>query len=255
VRCGLLAGLFAGLLAISGCTGGGPDPSAQGPAPMTALSGSIAAATSQRVHFDAVRGTVQASGDLDPAGRIGSVQLKATVETTAAQTDVVQTPADAWVRLDAAEIALTGLPVAPDSWQHMVVSRLGGQAALPLDLSGTDLLDLAGVLAGVRTVRRSGIGQYTGTVDLTRMSGVSRPTATEIAAAGDAARSLPYDALLDAQGRLIRLTVQSGRGAPGLAMQISLSNYGSTPTVAVPAPAAQAPAEIYAIFTQAEPVQ
>ena len=90
----------------------------------------------------------------------------------------------------------------------------------------------------------------TGTVDLTAATGVSAPDAGDLQSSGDAAKTVPFAAALDGQGRLVKLSINADAFNPNLSQSYSFSNYGSPTTIQAP-PAAQvspAPATMYSFL-------
>jgi hypothetical protein len=86
-------------------------------------------------------------------------------------------------------------------------------------------------------------------VDLTQSTGLSAPDASVLPLLGDAARAVPFQAILDEQGRILSLLI--GLDATGKPLStITISDYGTSVAVTKPVPTEviKAPASVYGVF-------
>jgi hypothetical protein len=85
----------------------------------------------------------------------------------------------------------------------------------------------------VTQVRQDGPGRFTGTLDATK-SPSANPRSVQ--ALGAKAKAVPFTAEVDAEGRLIGLTLQMDAVQPGLpAMKARYSDFGTPVAVSKPA--------------------
>ena len=150
---------------------------------------------------------------------------------------------------------LTGLPKLPKTWMLLDPKKLdrekaGGEEAFPLAYGGdTDPGNAAAVFRSIVDVRETGPGRFAGTVDLTREPEADIADAKRIKALGEKARSVPFQAVVDAAGRLTSTIVDIPAAGRSKAAKYTITyrSFGSAAKVTEPAPDEQrpAPAEAY----------
>ena len=232
-RLAVTAALIAGALALAACGSAAKHTEQQRSAmsPKEALAAAIAdlSTTSYAVELTSPGDDSREVGVVDPRTHTGSLNATASSGTL----DAVMMSPDVWVRLDLGA-ANAQLGIKSESWMKIDTTKVAHPKALPFDLSDfSDALDLGGLLAGV-TAERTDANSFTGTIDLTRATGVSAPDPDVVAKAGDKAKSVPFHATVDDQGRLTRIKIDGGSINPDLAMEISFSDYGAAPGVTRP---------------------
>jgi hypothetical protein len=199
-----------------------------------------------RVAIKTTTGTVgtEAEGVIDPARRVARLTQSLVVAGKTSRTVVVVLGADVYVRYD--DGGIPGLP--PGTWGHLDGRRLTSLRAV--GLGSTD--DPSGKLAmvgAVTSIERTGPQEVRGTLDLTAGPGLF-PDAVK--ALGDAARSAPWQARFDQQGRLVWLSVSiPGAGdRPAVANETSYSAFGEPVTVDRPPvrETVEAPETMYKLF-------
>jgi hypothetical protein len=150
---------------------------------------------------------------------------------------------------------LTGLPKLPKTWMLLDPKKLdrekvGGEEAFPLAYDGdTDPGNASAVFRSIVDVRETGPGRFAGTVDLTREPEADIADAKRIKALGEKARSVPFQAVVDAAGRLTSTIVDIPAAGRSKAAKYTITyrDFGSAAKVTEPAPDEQrsAPAEAY----------
>jgi hypothetical protein len=230
--------LSAGALVLAAC-GGGSSPHAETPrtemSPKDALQAAVAdlASTSYAVELTSPGDGSHETGTVDPRKRTGTLNASAQSNGVDTSLDAVMMSPDVWVKLDLGPDN-ERLGIVSKAWMKLDTAKVAHPAALPFDLTDfSDALDLGGLLAGV-DAHRDGAGSFTGTIDLTRATGVSAPDPAAVAKAGDKARTVPFQAAVDQQGRLIRIKIDGASINPDLAMEISFSDYGMAAAVTRP---------------------
>jgi hypothetical protein len=222
-------------LAVSGCsaddaaapgsTVGTPAPSASSAAADPAAASALGTAaatlgnTSFKVSLTAGSG-VKVVGTIDAPNGRGTADLTA----TGSNTDLaVQT------RLDGQDlyVQVPGITKA-GTWTRIDVSRLP-----------------EGANVGLQTGSRS----YAGTLDLTKVAGVTGVDKVTVDSYGAAAQRVPFTAGLDEQGRLSELTIQlpAVNGQPAQPLEVLYTDYGIAVGDLTPDPATvvEAPANLY----------
>ncbi|MFD0786608.1 hypothetical protein ACFQZ8_22135, partial [Micromonospora azadirachtae] len=170
--------------------------------------------------------------------------------------DVIHHRPDSWVKVDLGGRAAGSVPGLEElnlgKYQHLDQTRIKGNHNLDFDF---DRLDPAGsevLTQGVTEVRRTGEGAYAGTLDVSKAAEAGSLDANVITALGAQAKTVPFTARVDAQGRLSELVVQIPAAGQQQAqdVRITYSDYGNA-TAAQQPPADQvveAPAELYNLF-------
>ncbi|TDC31599.1 hypothetical protein E1211_22290 [Micromonospora sp. 15K316] len=171
--------------------------------------------------------------------------------------DVIHARPDSWVKVDLGGRAAQNVPgqeaLKLGKYQHLDQTRIKGNRNLGFDF---DRLDPAGsevLTQGVTEVRRTGEGAYAGTIDVSKAAEAGSLDATMITALGPQAKSVPFTARVDAQGRLSELVIQIPAAGQQKAqdVRITYSDYGNATAAQKPAPdqVVEAPAELYNLFS------
>ncbi|WP_428961899.1 hypothetical protein [Micromonospora fluostatini] len=170
--------------------------------------------------------------------------------------DLVHVKPDSWVKVEVGGRTAPSLPAIRDlnlgKYQHLDQSRIQGNRNLGFDFDKLDPAGSAALTQAVTDVRQTGEGTYAGTVDVSKATESDSFDAALVTALGEQARSLPFTARLDPQGRLSELTIQvpaTGQ-TPAQDVKVTYADYGNA-TAAQRPPADQvveAPAELYNLF-------
>ena len=164
---------------------------------------------------------------------------------------------DRWIKLDLGS-ELNSLAKLPKKWMHIDPAKVKNSETLKemsVDFGNAAEVDPAGaatIFKGLVTAERTGEGAYSGTVDLTKATDagmVDKDVVTELAAK---AKTIPFTATVDGQGRLTKLTLDIPAAGEVTAhkLEATYSDYGSATAVKKP-PANQmqdAPASAYEIL-------
>lgn len=179
---------------------------------------------------------IEVTGSLDGPGKKSLSAMKMGVAGTNMTIDVVQIGDEVWMKM-------AGVPTLPQDWMHVDTAKLG--AASTLRSSIEDPSYSANLLKVASSVEWDGTSKIKGTLDLTKAAGTSAAAATAL---GEQAKAVPFTATLDAQGRLVSMTVGMSKVAPAVGvgdMEITYSNYGEPVTVEKPSgKIVEAPASI-----------
>ncbi|MDR7278849.1 hypothetical protein [Catenuloplanes atrovinosus] len=157
-----------------------------------------------------------------------------------------------WVRVTFdAEKDVQGLPELPDKWLKVDPARAGDEDdALPTAFTPADADPgtTAALISTAVAVTETGTGAYAGTMDLTRASDWEL---VDVAAAGDAVKSVPFTASVDGTGRLTALTVEIPAigEVQAFSYQVTYA-YGTAAPVEAPAApdTAETPDLLYDLF-------
>ncbi len=247
-------------LALAGCggssssSGTGTTATAASPSPLApkdALVASITSLSTTTFKFAGVLGNgsgLSATGAADPAKKSATITAQGTVQGISIKEEVIGIGSDYYVTVDLGPKYNKTLGVTAGQWMHIDPAKLGSSANLPFDLSSTDVLDLKGLLAGVGQVQRIDATQYSGVIDLTATTGVSAYSAEDLAKLGAKAKSVPFTATVDSQGRLIKFTIDTSAVNKDLTSTFTFSDFGTALSIAKPASFIEAPTAVYDMF-------
>jgi hypothetical protein len=232
---GILA-VFA--LGVSGCenAGGGAAPGSSAPVgtpsaptsssaadPAAAAALGRAAATLANTSFKMTLTSgpgLRLTGTMDAPNGKGAAELKATGTNTDITVQSRLVGQDLYVQVPGITKAGT--------WTRIDVSRLPEGANLGLRPGQIDPANTAQLLASTTDVREVAPRSYQGTLDLTKVAGVTGIDKVTVDKYGTAAEDVPFTAGLDEQGRLSALTIQlpAVNGRPAQPLEVLYTDYG-----------------------------
>lgn len=252
------AGLLAGCGAAQGDSGrAAPAPAAdpaavaRGAAAAMVRAGSSAVATSLRMASGGTWVTVTGSGSYDYAHGRGTLTLALPPDAAGTQEHEPVTelltpgalymknrgagvPAGKWVRVDVTALPdgnlVTGGATDPLAAAQLLRGVLAARLAGEEELGGVPVRHLTGTL---------GIAQAA------RSSGPRPPAALSAAAEGFADDRVPFEAWVDAEGRLRRVTLRYAYGPAGRTVEVVSTTAYSGFGAAVPPPALPPAADIW----------
>ncbi|BCJ51734.1 hypothetical protein Asp14428_32090 [Actinoplanes sp. NBRC 14428] len=241
--------LALGVLAAAGCgaTGAGDRaPGKPAPAgPKEQLLGALPDRHTGAFHFRVRGGTQPMQGVLDAgkkAFRIDVSEKDPDLGFTLSMKFLV-VDETTWMKVNfSGTEGLTGLPRLPKKWMLLDPSRIDDKDDAPLEYDGeTDPGEAGAVLRAIVDVRSTGPGTYAGTTDLTRQGEAGIVTDEVLRALGAKAKAVPFEATVDAQGRLTSTIVKvpaAGKTKPA-DYAVTYDGYGTVESPSEPAPAEQ----------------
>jgi hypothetical protein len=239
-------GLFASAtLVLSACNDTKTTPianssSAATVSPATALTNAIAQlqTTGYDVSLTQEGGQLNGNGSVDP-GKSASMDAKGTIQGQNVEIHGIQVGSNVYLKVDLGALGAQ-FGIDPSKWIKIDLSKV----TKPLfDMDSGDAFDVSKLMTAVSGVTATDAQHISGTVDLSKATGVNAPDSSELSSAGDAAKSVKFDATLDDKGRLIELKLTTSSAS--LNQDIKISNYGSPTPVTAPTDAVPAPAAIY----------
>jgi hypothetical protein len=259
-RLAALGALAAASLALAACTTtttpATTTTTSPPPAPadqLTAALGKLKGA-SYNLHIKISNGLANGTGAVNGATSSATVTESGAVNGVNISIAEAVVGSSEWVKLDlgAANNAQAGID--PTKWMLVDQSKLTIDQGKAFDFAGPDALDLTGLLTSVSDVTRTDATHLAGKVDLTKATGVSKATASQLADAGSDANAVPFTAIVDDQGRLTDLAVSPPAAKDSaLAAEYTLSDFGAATTVNAPAASDVVPAvpAVYQILNNA----
>jgi hypothetical protein len=244
-------------LAVAGCASDGTTPGASSSsatpgapassgAPDPAAAGALGAAaaklgtTSFKITITSGPG-VKLTGLVDAPNNKGTGTLDITGPNANIQVKTLLVVQDLYVQVPGITKAGT--------WTHVDVSRLPAGANVGLRPGQIDPANTAKVLTSTTDVQQVDARSYKGTLDLTKVAGITGIDKVTVDGMGTAAQNVPFTAGLDDQGRLSALTIQlpAAKGQPSQPLEVLYTDYGTTVTAERPAPTeiTEAPDSLY----------
>ncbi|MEN3612620.1 hypothetical protein [Plantactinospora sp. ZYX-F-223] len=249
--------------ALTACAGAGTEPSASGsdsPAIPTDAKEALLASTKEitkgNFRFSMTGSDLDGQGVVHLPSKSAQMTMKAGSDGFSMDMEIVYIEPESWVKL-----TITGAEGVPGleklnsgKYQHLDQSKITGTRGLGFDFKDVDPAGSEALTKAVVDVQKTGEGAYTGTIDLTKATDAGMVDEDAVKLLGAEATKLPFEAKLDAQGRLTSLTIQLPAVGGGKAQQltVSYSDYGAASPAKAP-PAAEvveASPETYELFNK-----
>lgn len=242
------AGLLAGCGAKSGTSAAASASPSPTVAPKDALLAAAKPLATSSYQFTVKSPDANGSGAVDALNAVSKLDATVTSDGATVKLNLIRIKTDLWAKVDAGALN-TVAGIQPDKYEHIDLSTLKNPN-LPLDVTKGDTLDIAALLASVNDVKTSDGKTYTGTVDLTKMSGVIAPDSDTIKKAGAKANAIPFTATVDDKGRLTDLKIDGSSIDPSISLEVSFSNFESAANVTAPddSEVVEAPAGVLQMF-------
>jgi len=136
-----------------------------------------------------------------------------------------------------------------NTWTHVDVSRLPEGANVGLRPGQIDPVNTAQVLTSTTDVHQVDSRSYAGTLDLTKVAGITGVDESTVTTWGAAAKNVPFTVGLDDKGRLAELTIQlpAASGQQAYPLDVLYTDYGTAVTADRPAAGqvVEAPSDLY----------
>jgi hypothetical protein len=237
-------GLAAALtLAVSACARGGDDSGrgAEWVAPAGAseevsaeLAGAATALGKESFKIQLDMGeAADMTGAMDAPNKRGRLTVVAGAEGSTMTIQTLVVGKDLYVKM---RVNGEPLPGAGTKWMHMDATRLPQKNSLGVQAGEFDPAGAAKFLNSVSTAEKVDDHTYSGTLDLTKASGGGVVDDKDLGQLGDKARSVPFEATTDDQGRLVKLAVDipALEGQPARTMTVTYSDFGTKVAVKKP---------------------
>jgi hypothetical protein len=145
---------------------------------------------------------------------------------------------------------LIGLPELPEKWMLIDPAKVKDDITpVSFDLDSEDVAGVKYLFQAVETATKVADGRYAGTLDLNRASAASITEQKTRDALGARAKSVPFLATLDAEGRVtdVAVSVPPVGSAKSLTPKMRFREYDTAPAITAPAKSeiAETPAAAY----------
>lgn len=230
-------------------TGPAPSPSAD---PKAALLAAVPDEKDPAFRFTTIEGADKFDGVVDPAARgleLSMSEKSKDPEFTMGMTFRV-IEEDIWMRVKITGMAgLQDMMKLPKRWMLLDRTKLDDASDVPV-YQNADPANMAAVIRTAETVEDRGDGTYAGFADLTANADIRESfTTVDVAALGDAAKKVPFTAVVGPDGNLTSLTMELPAAGKQKAMKVVAKYYdfGKAPKLTAPtgAQVQKAPAPAY----------
>ncbi|MEU5906576.1 hypothetical protein [Micromonospora sp. NPDC047527] len=144
-----------------------------------------------------------------------------------------------------------GLPKLPDKWMKLDPAKLTDAASIPT-YDGADQGNAGPLIQAATSVEEQSPGRYVGFIDVSGGEAAKALEDDAAAALGEAARKVPFTAVVGADKHLASLTLKIPAAGKAKAYDyvVNYTDYGSAPKISVPTGAAttKAPALAYELL-------
>ncbi|BCY06052.1 hypothetical protein [Actinoplanes sp. L3-i22] len=238
----------AALLSLAGCGGladAASDAEAPAATPAETLTKGVPTSSAEAFHY-AIKGGVQPLiGVVDAGHKAMTTEISEKIPdggfTLTMKFMVIGDDSWAHVSFGSAPASL-GLPKLPKKWMKLDPKKLGDDASKDLTYTGqTDPGYVSALITAATGLTESSAGHYAGTVDLTKVTEAEIVDKDTLTALGAKAAAVPFEAVLDAKGRISTATVKipAAGKTKAATYQVTYDQYGSAESPATPAAADQ----------------
>ncbi|MEJ3742023.1 hypothetical protein WEI85_01810 [Actinomycetes bacterium KLBMP 9797] len=258
IRTGVVAfaGLGLGLAACGTEAGTGAEgPATSAPAdPKVVLVAATEEIDKGNFKFDITGDEVSGGGQVHAPSRSAQLKMTFASEALSMKIDMIFIEPDSWVKIDLGQLAeLPGAEaLKSDKWMHVDQSKAKSLEDFSVDFDDIDPAGAEKILATADGVQKTAEGTYTGKVDLSKASDAGLVDEEVVKALGAQATTLPFEAKVDAEGRLTTLKVEIPAAGETKAhsVQVTYSDYGAAGPAKKPAASdvIEAPKNVYDIL-------
>jgi hypothetical protein len=258
VALGLVAALSLGAVgcADSDTPNGAADNAADRPAARPDANAALAAAATNlgetTVKVDAQLGAAGTiTGALDRPNKRATMTMTYAAAGKTMTLETIMIGTDLFLKMD-----LGGAPppgVDPGKWTHLDQTKLPANNSFGLRPGEFDPTGSAKFLKAAATAEWVDDHTIKGTIDLTKADGARGLTEENLSKLGAKAKSVPFEATIDDEGRLTRMVmdIPTAGGEPAGKITVNYSDFGAPVSVAEP-PAdevVEAPESMYGILS------
>lgn len=248
--------LGAALAFVAGCQGsnglGGAAPDGSKAPPPAAAADELKAAIT-KLGATTHKYTVKVDdstflGFVEPSAKAVKVTTTMTAGSAKGDVELIVVNDDHYARVTGLQL----LGLDPSKWLHLDGRRIESLARFGI----TDVLDplgLAVLSSGIASAERTGDRSFRGTFDLSKpAAGISDKDIKDLA---DKAKNIPFEATLDAEGRLstVKFTIPARGNQPARTVDMTISDYGAKVDVTRPVASqvVEAPDIVYSFINAA----
>ncbi|WIM97536.1 hypothetical protein ACTOB_001065 [Actinoplanes oblitus] len=236
----------AALMILGGC-GQAAGPEAAKPAaptPAEVLKKAVPSTATDVFHY-AITGGVQTG-----SGVVDSAKKTMTIDVTQKEPDagftmtmkLLMVGDDAWAKISfGGDTTGLDLPALPKKWMKLDAAKLGADAQDMTYDGQIDPGNVSTLVDAAAGLTEKSPGHFAGTVDLTQAADADIVEAETLSALGDKARAVPFEATLDARGRVSTATVRvpAAGKSKALTYHVTYDQYDSARSPSAPTGSAQ----------------
>ena len=211
---------------------------------ITAASAMIAALTSTSHDVTMKTSSSMVRGSVDPAS--GTAHAVAT--SSGLEISEVVSRGKVFVEANLGKDFNEEVGIKPGTWMRLNPAQISSDNELLVQPDGSDPVDMPGIMSAVTAIHQVDATHLAGTLDLTRITGHTKPDPDQVKKAGAAAKKVPFTITADALGRVTNFHVNANAFDPILSVDVTYSHYGSGAATATPPASVTAPENVYSLF-------
>ncbi|MFI5912223.1 hypothetical protein [Dactylosporangium sp. NPDC051541] len=229
-----------------------PTPSKPPLPPKEALTEAGKALDTTAYNFALKQGDMTGGGRVDPKTHAAVLDMGGDVDlgtgsTTHMSLAYTVVKPDLWLKADFGDMLNKEYELQPGGWLHIDRTKIT-ETAHPVDEDGDPEIGVTELLTGLVEVTRPDKTHFTGTIDVTDVGGIMAPSDGTLKNAGAKAKSLPFTAMVDEQGRLTTFAIDGAAVDPDLSTQLTFTGFGSVLPVTAPTSATEATPKVYELI-------
>ncbi|GAA4598586.1 putative small lipoprotein YifL [Actinoplanes octamycinicus] len=235
----------AALLILAGCGQTGEAEKPAPPTPAEILKKAVPTTAADVFHYAISGGEQSASGVVDSAKKTMTTDFSEKIPDAGFTLTMkfLVVDADSWAKISFGSApAELGLPKLPKKWMKLDTKKLGADAEKDLIYAGqTDPGFVSTLVEASTGLTEKSPGHFAGTVDLTEATEAEIVEAETLTALGEKAKAVPFEATVDAKGRISTATVRvpAAGKAKAITYRVTYDQYGTAETPAAPTGSAQ----------------
>ncbi|GAB3952612.1 hypothetical protein [Micromonospora vulcania] len=249
---GTVAAVLAATTLLGGCgpkSGPAAAPrTSPTPSPKDALLDAVPDGTEGTFRFTGKDASSTHAGRVDPAAKAFEINstIPADSDGVTAKMSFLLIGDELWIK--AKFSGRPGLPKFPDKWMKLDRTKLTNSGDIPT-YDGADQGNTGPLIEAATSVEEQSPGRYAGIIDVSGENAANALEEGEAAALGEAAKQVPFTAVVDPDKHLASLTLKIPAAGDRKAYDyvVNYAEYGSAPKITVPtgAAATKAPAAAY----------
>ncbi|MEV6927843.1 hypothetical protein AB0M46_25540 [Dactylosporangium sp. NPDC051485] len=252
-----LRALLAVAFAVAGTAAcGTAEPDAAGTAPpavassappspkdtlVSAAKALDAASFSLRISQDGMAGT----GRFDGPAKAMAFEVNTKVQGQKVSFGYLVIAPNVWFKGDLGTAANKSLGITKGKWMLIDQTKVESKDAFPIDDTGNPSLALAPMFEAASGVVKTDAGHFEGKLDVSVANKLFSADAEVLQKIGDKAKSVPFTAAVDEQGRLKTLKLDGTGIDPSISTEAEFTDFGAIQPITKPAGAYPAPASVY----------
>ncbi|MDZ5444689.1 hypothetical protein U2F26_18395 [Micromonospora sp. 4G57] len=245
---GTVAAMLAATTLLGGCGPKSEPAAAPATSPKEALLDAVPDGTEGAFRFSGKDSSSTITGRIDPDAKAFEINTAMAPDKDGITTKMSFLLIGEEIWMKAKFSGHPGLPKFPNKWMKLDRAKLTDGGSVPA-YDGADQGNAGPLIEAATSVEEQGPGRYAGVIDVSSGNAAKALDDSEAAALGEAAKRVPFTAVVGPDKHLTSLTLKIPAAGERKAYDyvVTYADYGSTPKITVPTggEATKAPAMAY----------